>query len=247
MIEDEVEVFLNGISCKRYKLSVVDRPLVASPKRQVKQFEVLGAYGSIYERYGYQDISYSVTFNYLEGVESESFKRKYREIRSWIYHSHTMQFSDEPEVSYQIKDVEIQDAANDIEEYGQFNVKFILAPFGKLAEKMPITFTKSEYKLESQFTNQSIYQSLPVIHIYGNGDCSLFINDDEPIIFNGITNDIIVDSEKKLTYRKDGKLIVNESSKQSSNNYPSLESGVNKIILNGKDIDKIEIWRNMLV
>lgn len=247
MIEDEIQLVVDGVNCTSLGLTLVDRPLIPSPKIQYKEQEVIGGKGAVLQRFGYQDITYSITLNYLEELEKNTFKRVFREIRHWLYNGKTLQLTDEPEVSYQIKKVEIGDADNEIIEYGKFTINFTLTPFGKLSEKSPLVFTKGIEKKLYTFTNQSLYPSDPIIHLYGNGDCTLYLNDDEPIQFKKITNDIIVDSEKKLTYRKDGKLVINESGKQASNDYPILRVGANTMTVEGKQITKIEIWRNMLV
>lgn len=248
MYNDIIEVLIDNISCESYRLCVVDRPKVPSPKLKYQQHDVDGRNGSYYEKLGYDDIEYTITFNYLEEPETGTFKMQMREIRHWLYKATRLEFSDEPDVFYTIKAIEIDDAENDIVEYGKFDVKFTLSPFAKIIENGPLEYEVISGSLEVTFDSRSIVNSEPVITLFGSGDCNLVVNNGEPIKFSDIEEHIVVDCEKKLTYKTDSSgTHINQSSKQSSNAYPELVSGENLLVLKGAGITKIEILRNMLV
>ena len=248
MYNDIIEVIIDSISCQSYRLCVVDRPPVPSPKLKYTEINVKGRNGSYYEKYGYEDIEYKLTFNYLEEPETGTFKLQMRKIRHWLYMASRLELSDEPDVYYEVKKVEIGDAENDIVEFGFFEVKFTLAPFAKIIENNPLEYEKGSSNLEITFDNRSIANSEPKIFLYGSGDCSIYINGDEPIKFTNIEGSIIIDSELKLTYKTDSNGVhMNQSSKQSSNAYPELIPGDNTLIVIGNSISNVEIWRNALV
>ena len=248
MYNDIIEAIIDNISCQSYRLCVVDRPPVPSPKIKYTEINVKGRNGSYYEKYGYEDIDYKLTFNYLEEPETGTFKLQMRKIRHWLYAAERLELSDEPDVYYEVKKVEIGDAENDIVEFGYFDVTFTLAPFAKIIEISPLEFVKTASNLEVVFDNRTIVNSEPKIAIYGSGDCSIYVNDGEPIKFTGIEGSIIIDSERKLTYKTDSSgTHINQSSKQSSNTYPELVPGDNAFLLIGSSITKVEIWRNALV
>lgn len=248
MYNDIIEVIIDSISCQSYRLCVVDRPPVPSPKLKYTEINVKGRNGSYYEKYGYEDIEYQLTFNYLEEPETGTFKLQMRKIRQWLYMADRLELSDEPDVYYEVKKVEIGDAENDIVEFGFFEVTFTLAPFAKIIENSPIEYAKTASNLEVVFDNRSIVNSEPKIIIYGSGDCTVTINAGESIKFTGIDGSIIIDCERKLTYKTDANgAHMNQSSKQSSNAYPELKPGDNTFLLIGKSIKKVEIWRNALV
>lgn len=248
MYNDIIEAIIDSISCQSYRLCVVDRPPVPSPKLKYQEINLKGRNGSYYEKYGYEDIEYQLKFNYLEEPETGTFKLQMRKIRHWLYMATRLELSDEPDVYYEVKKVEIGDAENDIVEFGFFEVKFTLSPFAKIIENSPLEYDKGTNDLEVTFDNKSIVNSNPTIIIYGSGDCSVYVNNGEPIKFTGIDGSIIVDSERKLTYKTDSNgTHINQSSKQSSNAYPELASGDNTFLLIGSGITKVEIWRNALV
>ncbi|WP_251867877.1 phage tail domain-containing protein [Enterococcus malodoratus] len=248
MYNDIIEAIIDNISCQSYRLCIVGRPPVPSPKLKFQEINVKGRNGSYYEKYGYEDIEYQLTFNYLEEPETGTFKLQMRKIRHWLYMATRLELSDEPDVFYEVKKVEIGDAENDIVEFGFFDVKFTLAPFAKIIENNPLEYIKTASNLEVIFDNKSIVNSEPKIVIYGTGDCSIYVNGGEAIKFTGINGSIIVDSERKLTYKTDSNGVhMNQSSKQSSNAYPELIPGDNTFMLIGSSITKVEIWRNALV
>lgn len=248
MYNDIIEAIIDNISCQSYRLCIVGRPPVPSPKLKYEEINIKGRNGSYYEKYGYEDIEYQLTFNYLEEPETGTFKLQMRKIRHWLYMATRLELSDEPDVFYEVKKVEIGDAENDIVEFGFFDVKFTLAPFAKIIENNPLEYIKTASNLEVIFDNKSIVNSEPKIVIYGTGDCSIYVNGGEPIKFTGINGSIIVDSERKLTYKTDSNGVhMNQSSKQSSNAYPELIPGDNTFMLIGSSITKVEIWRNALV
>lgn len=248
MYNDIIEAIIDNISCQSYRLCVVGRPPVPSPKIKFQEINVMGRNGSYYEKHGYEDIEYQLTFNYLEEPEIGTFKLQMRKIRHWLYMASRLELSDEPDVYYEVKKVEIGDAENDIVEFGFFEVKFTLAPFAKIIENDPLEYEKGSSNLEITFDNRSIVNSEPKIVLYGSGDCSLYINGGEPIKFTNIEGSITIDSELKLTYKTDSNgVYMNQSSKQSSNAYPELISGDNTLILIGNSISNVEIWRNALV
>lgn len=248
MYNDIIEAIIDNISCKSYRLCIVGRPKVPSPNVKFQEFEVHGHNGSYYEKTGYEDVEYTLTFNYMEEPEVGTFKFQMRKIRHWLYQAQRLELSDEPDIFYKIKKVEIGDAENDIVEFGYFDVTFTLAPFAKIIENNPLEYSKGPEDLEVVFDNRSIVDSEPKIILYGSGDCTVYLNSGESFRFTDIDESIVIDSERKLTYKTDANgAHMNQSSKQSSNAYPELVPGDNTLVVVGTGITKVEIWRNALV
>lgn len=248
MLTDSIEALINHESCFNYKLCIDGRPSIPSPKRKYNTFEVYGSVnGDDYEFIGFENVEYGIQFNYLEDVtDNGTFKNQFRRIKRWLLNAVRLEFSDEPDVFYMVKKVEIGDAENDIVEYGSFEVKFTLAPFGRLIENGPLSYEKTSADLDIYFDNPSIIESPPVIALYGSGDATIYLNS-VPVKFTGIDGNIAMDSDLQLTYKTDNGLHTNQSDKQSSNGYLKLLSGENHLIVMGPGITKVEIWRNSLV
>lgn len=247
MYNDIIEAIIDNVSCRSYRLCVVGRPKVPSPKLKYQQHDVYGHNGAYYDKNGYEDVPYTLTFNYLEEPEVGTFKYQMRKIRQWLYKAERLELSDEPDIFYTIKKVEIGDAENDIVEFGYFDVTFTLAPFAKVIENSPLEYTKGTENLEVVFDNRSIINSEPKIILYGSGDCTVYLNSGEAFGFTAIDESITIDSERKLTYKTDSNgAHMNQSAKQSSNAYPELVAGDNTLVVVGAGITKVEIWRNAL-
>lgn len=137
----------------------------------------------------FEDVPYKIKFNLLE---EENIKPLVRDIKVWLMNGKTLYFTDD-EVYRKIKHVEIGDIANEIEEFGEFEVEFTLDPF-EYVESVPFVITKSE-----TFMNIGTYESAPKFEIFGNGDVRIMIND-VSFQIKGVTNSVIVDSELLIAY-----------------------------------------------
>ena len=247
MLTDHIEVVINYESCFDYDLCVIGRPLIPSPKPKFEKFDVYGTSGSYYDIYGYEDIEYVLTFNYLEEIQDKgSFKTNFRQIKRWLFNGSRLEFSDESDVYYVIKKVEISDAENDIIEYGKFEVSFTLAPFAYVIENSPLIFNMSGDGIDASFDNISSINSNPVIVLHGSGSASVFLNE-KRLDFVEIIDTIVIDCDLKITYKSANGVNINQAEKQSSSDYFQLIPGINKLVVTGKNITQVDVWRNALV
>ena len=97
-----------------------------------------------------------------------------------------------------------------------------------------------EIKIPSTSTIYNVFpfESYPIIRIKGEGLMQLEINDQ--ILNINVGQQIIIDSEKKLTYRNDGTL---ENQRQKGA-YPVLSYGENRIKVSGGRLDALYIKTN---
>ncbi|HFK1410244.1 TPA: phage tail domain-containing protein, partial [Bacillus cereus] len=108
-----------------YRIGMVDRPVIPTAKQKVEHIEVPGRHGSLTKKGAFEDVPLKMKFNVLE---DENIKPLIRRIKAWFLNGKTLYFTDD-EVYRKIKSVEIGDIANEIEEYGEFEVAFTLDPF----------------------------------------------------------------------------------------------------------------------
>jgi len=224
---------LDNKNIEELQLSLSERPPIPTPEQDVEHKEIRGRNGSLTRKYGFKDISYPLTFDFLEDVP---FKQAFRKAKISFFNAKKISFDDDPGIYYNVKSIQIDDALNDIEEYGQFTANFVLDPFA-YEETNTISITQ-------QTTLNNIgYESEPYIKAYVAGTGKIYIGN-QIITITGVNGTIEIDSEMMNAYRNENGLITNLNNKMIGD-FPVLKSGNNVIKFDG-DITKLEInprWR----
>lgn len=120
---------------------------------------------------------------------------------------------------------------------GQFDLEFSCKPF---LYRIDGDITQTITTQNTDIYNPEIYDSLPYIKIYGNGDLRLIINGGN-YYFTDVSEYIEVDSDTMNVYKN----ITNQNYKFSGSAFPVLASGSNIIAWAG-DVTQIDIkprWR----
>ena len=245
MLTDCVSVTIDGFPDYLHKLALTERPTIPSPKRQYDETQVKGRLGSLVQEYAYDDVTFTLEFNYLEEVlEYQAFKEKFYIIRNWLYQGKELQFSDEPNIKYIIQTLEIDEADNDIQEYGKFSVKITVKPFGRVVEDTPITV---DNPTTFQLLNNAFVESYPLVMITPSDTTARFILNNHVFAFEDLTvgETVQIDSDLMMCYveQSDGD-ILDYSNRMLTMEYPVLNSEVNTFTC--ENISKIEIYRNAL-
>lgn len=219
-MNSKFHLIFNEKSSEDIGISIVARPNIPSPKQKTKTYDIPGSDGTYTEFFGYEDISIVVEFNKKCKDNLNDYIRK---INKWLYHvtERKLIFSDNPGYYYRVKRVVVDDKTRTRIKYTRFNVTFICEAYQYANE--------SQYELEispgTQLINPYFEESLPVIKIYGEGYMKLSINDQ--VVEVNVGQSIIINSDKKLTYRDD--LTMCNSSQKGE--YPKLAPGVNRIAI----------------
>lgn len=226
------EIILNGVPGHNLDLCLVERPKIPTAKRVVETKNTKGSrHGDRYNKYGYSDVTLEVTFNYLE--DDETFKDAFPRIKEWLLKASELYFSDEGGSYRRVKNVEIEDAVNEIEEYGEFEVKFILDPFSYIPD------LKQTLEIAGSVFNLGTAESEPYIKIYGNGDINLSVNN-EQFVFKGIKDFIELDSEAMNAYKEVDGVVQNANQLMNTPYFPMFEVGENQISWTGS-VTKVEV------
>lgn len=226
----DLEIIIDGIVGSEHKLSLVERPKIPTPKRDMEYISVQGRHGSLTRFNNYEDIKVEVELNMLEG---ENIKRFIRRAKAWLMNAKKLQFSDDMEVYYKVKSVDIGDVENEIELYGIFEVEFLCAPFAYMEDgDRSIRLATSPVELY----NYGTYQSEPVFTIKRTGlvDTIVYVNGDAFKI-TGANTDVIVDSENMEFYGK----VLNPQPVMTGE-FPELQVGKNTISWTGADYIEIQ-------
>lgn len=242
MVTDCVNVVIDGFPDYLHKISLKDRPKIPSPKRQVDIHQVKGRLGSLVSKFSYDDIEFELVFNYLEEVEEyQAFKEKFYIVRNWLNQGKELQFSDEPNIKYIIQTLDIEEAENEIIEFGEFTVKVTCKPFGRLIEDKPITVKNPK---TFELLNNAYAESFPkILFTPKQTSCSITING-KVFKFQGLNlnREVVIDSELMIVYTSNDKTDL--SNNMLSLDYPILTTEVN--IITCTNISEINIFRNAL-
>ncbi|MGX5629947.1 phage tail domain-containing protein [Bacillus thuringiensis] len=184
-----LDVGINQELASDYGICMVERPVIPTTKQKVEHIEVPGRHGSLTKKGAFEDVLLNIKFQLLE---DENIKPLIRRMKAWFLHGKKLYFTDD-DVYRKIKHVEIGDIANEMEEYGEFEVEFTLDPF-EYVTTVPLVFTKAETIL-----NPGTVESSPKVEIHGNGDVKVIVND---VVFQikGVKNVVTVDSELLEAY-----------------------------------------------
>lgn len=242
---DCIELYIDSFPASYYRLALAERPNVPTPKRQHETVEVMNRLGALHQHYSYDDMEIDLHFNYLEEVlDFKSFKQQMSNVRHWLHNGAKLELSDEPEIYYLMKHVEISDIVNDIIEYGEFTAKVTLAPFGRVHEDAPLTLTADSNKhIATYIYNDSIEDSLPLIILNGTGDITLSINN-KTFNVKDVKNPLYIDSQLKLVYEMLNGVPNDVPQKALSFEFPELQPEINQIEVTGAT--SIQIYRNMM-
>lgn len=274
-ISDFITVYIDGFPSTHWRLCISERPSIPIPERQVQVDEVIGRLGAFYTKYGYKDMDVDLTFNFLEDfVDFKSFKQQLPHIRHWLEAGEKLEFSDEPELYYLMRNVRFNgDIDNEVVEFGEFTVTVTLAPFARVYEEEGIHVipegTNTNTNLTTTIFNSSIETSYPRFEFdfsMINQSVTIETSDRDGNITYSFTlldpssssnaiplgSKIVMDSESKTVYwiRDTQPDVKNYISKYTigDTGFPQLVAGVN--IVRVKDIGGrlgfLDIFRNPL-
>lgn len=215
-------------------LSIISRPNIPSPKQKIQSVSIPGIDGTYTEILGYEDLSISVEFNKKCRTDFQDFIRK---INEWFYHlqDRKLYFSDDLDFYYRVKRVVVEDKERQRKHYTKFKVTFICEPYQYTDDgRFGMTIQSG-----AEIYNPYYVESLPIFKLYGEGLMTLKVN--HQVIEVNVGQSLIIDSEKKLTYREDGTL-CNANQKGE---YPVLEPGRNIVSITGGRLEKMLIQTNL--
>ncbi|MDN9637792.1 phage tail family protein [Clostridioides difficile] len=218
---------------------------LSTPKRSIEKKSVPGRNGDLVIDVGnYENFTLSIECDLdskdvdIENVVMEltnwlqkdfAYEKLYIENRNYYYEAYC---SNALEIERMYKN------------FGEFVIEFDCKPFKRIVNYSDISIDTKDIDKFSVFNSYDI--SYPVIEIFGNGDISLKINEQD-LILKGVKDRIIIDSDVMNAYKIDvvTKKLVNENSKMFSE-FPTLTHGENKITWEG-EVNVIEIKPNWVM
>ncbi len=223
-------------SFEDYGILISKRPVIPSPKRRVEFVNVPGRDSNIkFDEGTYEDINIVVECTVKD---RNNLSEKLDEIKGWLFNSGESEliFSFQGDRKYIAQVINAIDFKTLYKVIGVFPILFSCRPFKYEVINNTITIQS----LGDTVNNIGTVESSPIIGVYGSGNITLVINDEE-IFLKEISNSITINSVIEDCY---GNSNENLNSKMSGD-FPKLAPGVNTISWIGS-VSKVEVvpnWR----
>lgn len=226
------DVTVDGIHLFTKGIYAVKRPNMPSPEKVYITHDIMGADGSLYVDTGnYSDITLDIEFNYL--VDEDLWAEAFRQAKRYILNGKELRLSDDQNVYYKIKKVNIGTSNRPTKRIGKFTATFTLDPYAY--------FVNGKYPVD--IVNGQIYnkydQSLPRYELTGSGNGKLIVNGKQC----SFTQSVIIDTTKKCTF-VDGEVDNTAISGRYSDLV--LNYGINTVSIEGNyTLKVIPNWRQI--
>ncbi|MDB1956019.1 phage tail family protein [Clostridium tertium] len=170
-------------------LLVINRPSKPAPVMEYEEVKVPGG-KTLYREKGYGDIEITVSFNFMSKY---SWDKDFRKIKQWLLSkvNNKLKFSDDLEVFYRVNKVTIETPERVMKKVGRFNVTFICNHLTYIEE--------NERELPQALYNDYLVAK-PIYRIVGEGYLTMNINN--KTIKANVGQELIIDTDKGLCYRK---------------------------------------------
>lgn len=170
--------------------SLVEKPVISRATRNIKHITVEGRNGTLtedFKNYNNIEIPFKL-INYKENILEKEILRTFDGIGgelkiSWL------------DGSFKIKEVNTFNITENINGIYNIELNFICEPFRYLNEDTIILTTRN-----TNIFTAGNYETDHITTIYGTGDISLLIND-EQIVFKDVTDYITIDTARLICYK----------------------------------------------
>lgn len=221
----------NGIDSRYMGVIVTAMPETVRPDRRITSVKIPGRSGLLH-------LDEAVYESYIRTMECAIKNREnIDEIAAWLTGSGKMIFSTEPDKVYDVTISNKISIVGMMRTFQKFMVTMDTQPFKyrEMARRDTLILTEGTF-----FRNKGNVYANPLITVYGTGDISLFINDEE-FLLRDVEESITIDSEIMEVFRENR----NQNHKYRNTKFPRLETGINSIDWTG-EVTKVEVvprWR----
>lgn len=238
----ETYFVFNDESSLNYNLAVRERASYTAAERNIDYIDIMGRNGSLLRDKGtFKNVDEPVScylfakdqkINNIREEASATF-RWLKSPRGWC----ELRYSDDP---YYFMKAHVPQMLSFNEVFHLFYVGEGEITFTRKPERWSVTgqqintLTKSGEVL----INPELFESYPIIKVYGSGNITLYVNN-KVVVLENITDPITLDSEMKNSYTRTNNVLISANHKVK-NTLPTLSSGENEIAWIG-DVSKIEI------
>lgn len=220
-------------SCDKY-IYFEEYPKIKMGQEKLEKRTVPGK-GNVYQHTGtYEDTEITLMLDINTLLSPDSRDEAEDKARKYLMEMKTLQFCDEPQFYYIVKEVEIGEIDRYSEDSGDCEVKILCDPW-----KYHVDGGRERTIKEASYNPLDICH--PVYIIKGNGFCRLTVNG--KYVDADVTDRITIDTERMITYRDRGTELLNT---RITGNYEDLylKEGENSItVSSGYTVTIVPNWR----
>lgn len=227
-------ISFKGKSCLEYKVFPSRRPDIPIPKKRINEIEIAGRDGILTETDGdYEPITIPVEFNFRE--IPEIWNTTYRNIKKWLSGNGILEFSDDRNFCYKVLYITFKNEKRKIKKIGTFTAEFICEPYSY--------FKAGQETMEPERARVNPGDEChPIYKITGDGDCTIKVNEKQ--ITATVGQNLTIDTELMIAYRKDGTMQNTEITGKYEDLY--LREGENTVEVSpGFTLTMIPNWRGI--
>lgn len=191
------DIEYNGEMSWQYGIRVQTRPNIPVPVRNIETIEIPGRDEFLHRisDVAYNDIIITIEMGFYSSPNR--WGQRARQIKQWLSGSGKLKFSDDPDVFYKVKNIELDDVERNLKKIGLFVANFTCSPFCYI-ESGSWEMSVDEVKYNPYMTCHPIYK------ITGNGQCALSINGNT--MKAEVGQNLVIDTERMLAFREDGSM-----------------------------------------
>ena len=217
------EIIFNNQSSLDLNLRMEEYPVIDMLQQDYEQVDVIGRNGSIFINKGsYRNRTAQCNLE----IFTYDYNDTYEKVLDWLYNIEDDRLLiDSDYKCYRVEKVELTTTQKQFQKCGSIPVNFICKPFRTSYEYIELPYTTTNNKIY----NHGDFEAPLVISFKAKGDVDITINDDHFFV-KGCNGNTVVDSEVLKCINTDNKLNV-----ITQGNYPSLQKGLNTIVIKIKD------------
>lgn len=187
----------NNQTSTAHEIYVQSRQDVPGKERKITYIEVGGREETVSEKsMFYENTEISLECAYR--IAPADWNRKRRMIGKWLSGTGELLFSDDPEVFWKVKDIQISKFERPLKKYATFEVKFICSPFEYMVDG-------KEFRQPKEISFNPYELSHPEYKIIGEGICTLNVNG--KTMKANIGQNLTINTDLMLAYREDGSVM----------------------------------------
>ena len=193
------DLWFNGSDTSIKEVNIEKRIDIPAAKQRKEKITIPGRDGDYYlQEDTWEDIEIKVEMNF-RCEDPDGWNAKWRFIKEWLRGSGILRTSDDPNYQYRVKKISIEKVERPLRRQGKFRAAFLCDPYQYL-----ISGSNFESVKNGVLRNPLNYNAYPIYKILGEGVCDLTVNG--YTISANVGQNLIIDTERQLTYREDGTL-----------------------------------------
>lgn len=236
-IATKYDMEYGGELASAHNVSVISRPNIPKAKKRIDYIDIPGRNGSLTkDNDTYEDIEFPVGLNFID--DPNKWGMRERDITEWLEYANPkiLQFTDDADVFYKVKGVEIGTIDRTSKRIGKLSPTFRCDPF--------VYYVSGTYPIDNPETlTNTHHPAEPIYTISGTGSAEITVNGHTVGV--EVVNSVTLDISRLISYRTVSGVMVNTDTDGDLSGL-ILSRGENTIsVTSGFDLTVIPNWRSV--